>query len=423
MTIGFSKAVGVFALLMMTATPSWAEVFQIDPGPDAEELLQEALILAEPFDVVQIAAGHYDIRNGLSLDVDNVTVMGAGMDRTVLSFANQTGGSEGLMVTGDQTLLEGFAIEDTLGDAIKVKGVDGIYIRGVRTEWTGGALATNGAYGLYPVSSTNVLIEDCVAIGASDAGIYVGQSQHIIVRNCRGEFNVAGLEIENSYYADVYDNMLTNNTAGILVFDLPNLPQTGGHHIRVFGNTTTANNTDNFAPEGNIVGIVPRGTGMLIMANRDVEIFDNDFGTQDGVNLIVGGYPEPFDDDLYNPYPARVHVHDNRFAKSGENFDEGIYSEIIARILGDDIPDVVWDGLISPLRHFTGLSLARSDRHSLQDNVHENDIPFANVNLITDAELPSWHEPKFTMRGFDGNRAPLGAATVVFRGQSYTAGE
>ena len=41
-------------------------------------------------------------------------------------------------------------------------------------------------------------IEHCIAIGASDAGIYVGQSNNIIVRNCEVFQNVAGIEIENS---------------------------------------------------------------------------------------------------------------------------------------------------------------------------------------------------------------------------------
>ena len=41
----------------------------------------------------------------------------------------------------------------------------------------------NGAYGLYPVQWSNVLIEDTVVIGASDAGVYVGQSDQIVVRN------------------------------------------------------------------------------------------------------------------------------------------------------------------------------------------------------------------------------------------------
>ena len=38
---------------------------------------------------------------------------------------------------------------------------------------------------LYPVQCKNVLIDGCVAIGASDAGIYVGQSQYVIVRNSK----------------------------------------------------------------------------------------------------------------------------------------------------------------------------------------------------------------------------------------------
>ena len=124
----------------------------------------------------------------------------------------------------------------------------------IRTEWTGGPKSTNGAYGLYPVESKDVLIDGCIAIGASDAGIYVGQSENIIVRNSRAHYNVAGIEIENSYYADVYDIIASHNTGGILVFDLPDLPQQGGHHVRVFRNKAIDNDTDNFAPEGNIVG-------------------------------------------------------------------------------------------------------------------------------------------------------------------------
>ena len=78
------------------------------------------------------------------------------------------------------------------GDALKINEGENITIRGVRTEWTTGYATDNGAYGIYPVQTTNVLIEDSVAIGASDAGIYVGQSNNVIVRNNRAEFNVAG---------------------------------------------------------------------------------------------------------------------------------------------------------------------------------------------------------------------------------------
>ena len=45
--------------------------------------------------------------------------------------------------------------------------------------------------------SVAVLVDGVVAIGASDAGIYVGQSRNVVVKNSRAEYNVAGIEIGN----------------------------------------------------------------------------------------------------------------------------------------------------------------------------------------------------------------------------------
>ena len=76
-------------------------------------------------------------------------------------------------------------------------------------------------------------------------------------------------------------------------------PQQGGHHIRVFDNKSIDNDTDNFAPEGNIVGEVPRGTGIIIMANSDVEIFDNLMSGNGTVNLSIVSYGDETDDPNY----------------------------------------------------------------------------------------------------------------------------
>ena len=46
-------------------------------------------------------------------------------------------------------------------------------------------------------------------------------------------------------------------------------------HVRVFNNLVLENNLYNFAPEGNIVAKVPAGTGIMILAASNVEIFDN----------------------------------------------------------------------------------------------------------------------------------------------------
>ena len=134
-----------------------------------------------------------------------------------------------MLALADAFTIEDLAIEDTAGDGLRIEGANGVIVRRVRVEWTNGPDKTNGSYGLYPVLCNNVLIEDSVAIGASDAGVYVGQSDNIIVRRNLAEYNVAGIEIENSTRADVYENTAQYNTGGILIFDLPGLSQSGSH--------------------------------------------------------------------------------------------------------------------------------------------------------------------------------------------------
>ncbi|WP_397422327.1 parallel beta-helix domain-containing protein [Phenylobacterium sp.] len=334
------------ALLAATALASAAQArtIAVGPGPDAQERIQTALLDAKPGDTVQFAAGRYELTDGLSLDVNNVTVKGAGPDATVLSFKGQKGAGEGLLITSDQVTVRDFAVEDSRGDGIKSKGADEISFLNVRVEWTGGPKETNGAYGVYPVASTNVLIDRVVVRGASDAGIYVGQSKNIVVKNSRAEFNVAGIEIENSMNADVFDNVATRNTGGILVFDLPNLPQMGGHSTRLYRNKVVDNDTPNFAPKGNIVAGVPTGTGIMVMANRNVHVFDNEISGNQSTAVMLVSYTRTFDDKSYNPLPRDIVVRNNRIGKTGwdPKFDGG---PMIAKMMGGSLPPVVWDGV------------------------------------------------------------------------------
>src|SRR5262249_46470551 len=153
----------------------------------------------------------------------------------------------------------------------------------------------------YPVLSENIVIENCFVSDASDAGIYVGQSQNIIVRHNRVEHNVAGIEIENSINADVYENTATDNTGGILVFSLPDVKVKVGQHCRVYKNKVIKNNLKNFAPPGNTVAGVPAGTGVMILANREVEVFDNDIEDNSNVSVSIVSYVitgKPYKQDM-----------------------------------------------------------------------------------------------------------------------------
>ncbi len=317
---------------------------------------REKLLDAKPGDVIEVPPGKHSFDRSLSLRVDGVTIRGAGPDKSVLSFKGQKTGAEGLLVNANGFTLENIAIEDSKGDGLKVNEAENITIRNVRVEWTGGPKTSNGAYGLYPVKTRNVLIEDSVAIGASDAGIYVGQSRDVIVRNSRAEFNVAGIEIENTINADVYGNTATNNTGGILVFNMPALSQQGGA-VRVFKNKVVKNNTGNFGAKGTPVSSVPAGSGVVVNSNDDVEIFDNDIADNKTANIIVSSvYSTGYKDDKaaseFDPYPERINVYGNRLSGGGDSPDGLDLKALKTALYGlsGSFPDVLFDGYVNKAR-------------------------------------------------------------------------
>ncbi len=343
------------AALLASAAPLAAETHRVDPGEGGAERLQEALILAAPGDVIELGAGRFVLTDGLSLDVDGVTIRGAGMDATVLDFTGQQGAGEGLLVTSDNVTLRDFAVENPKGDGIKSKGADMIVYSDIRVEWTGGPKATNGAYGIYPVESTGVLVTGSKVSGASDAGIYVGQSRDITVRDNIVAYNVAGIEIENSRNALVINNIATHNTGGLLVFDLPGLPVMNGGNVILRENIVVDNDTPNFAPPGNIVASVRRGTGVLVMANDGVLIENNAFENNPTAHVMVVAYTQAFDDPRYNPYARNVIVGPNAFGRGGDDPQLDGKAMLLAAF-GGALPPVMWDGIA---QDDTGLRIAK----------------------------------------------------------------
>ena len=339
------------AAALALATPAWAETHTVEPGEGGQERLQEALILAEPGDEIVLGAGRFVLTDGLSLDVDGVTVRGAGMEATVLDFTGQQGSGEGLLVTSDEVTLRDFAVENPKGDGIKSKGADNIVYHKIRVTWTPGPRAENGAYGIYPVESKGILVDGCEVSGASDAGIYVGQSSKITVQNSVATDNVAGIEIENSRDAIVDANFVSRNTGGILVFDLPNLPIMGGGNVIIKNNLVVANKTPNFAPAGNIVAGVRRGTGIMVMANDKVWIEDNVVRDNPTAPFMVIAYTQPFDDDSYNPYAREVVIAENTVDEGGTDPQlEG--GEMLVAAFGGALPPILWDGIsVDPDTH------------------------------------------------------------------------
>ena len=256
----------------------------------AVETIMEQFIDAKDGAVINLPAGRFEFTQTLSISANNVTIRGAGMDKTILSYKGQNTGN-GIDATGKKLTFENFAILDSKADGLKIQNCEDLTIRRLSVDWSGPPKESNGGYGLYPVACKRVLVEHSYIRGASDSGLYVGQTEDIVLRYNRVTENVAGIEIENSLRADVYENEAYGNTGGVLVFSMPDLPVIqNGAGTRIFKNKIHDNNTPNFAPKGNIVGLVPAGTGVMILANRDVEIFDNTIDNNQSASVIVTSF-------------------------------------------------------------------------------------------------------------------------------------
>lgn len=355
--------------------------FLIDDSPDEEDKALSAFFLARDGDTIEFAEGTFDINTTLVMShKSNITIKGQGLGKTVLNFAGSTT-PEGLSLSHMKGIfIEDLTVLDTPGFMIKVSDSNFVNLTNVRAMWSSGdggmdaevpstldtecvhALSaveafgrytdangltrryivdsSNGGYALYPVLSNNIVLDNVISLGASDAGIYVGQSNDIIVKNSEALFNVAGYEIENSDNADLYNNVAHCNTGGFLVFDLPGINQYG-ERTRIFDNYTGYNNQKNFAP-GGIVSIVPQGVGVLQLGYDEVEFFNNivEFNRTVGYvtvshELVEGKAEHP--DTRMDLYAEGIHIHNNTFTSNGllpQPPDEE------AIICAEDIPDV-----------------------------------------------------------------------------------
>ena len=293
--------------------------------PEEVEALIEQFILVEKGGTINIPEGFYELNSQLILDnIDSVKIIGAGIGKSILSFKNLKTGGEGMKVVGNDLLLQDFSVYDAPGDGLKAQHCENIIFRRVEATWTNGDKSKNGTYALYPVQCKNVVIDACVAAHSRDAGIYVGQSENIIVKNCTAYGNVAGIEIENCDNAEVFDNHAYNNTAGILVFNLPGLIKADAYGTKIFNNKIIENNHENFAStapsnSGNPISHIPPGSGVIVFAAKGVEVYENEIIDNKTVGVVVASFQItqlPFDtENGWSPYSSDIFVHNNTYKR------------------------------------------------------------------------------------------------------------
>lgn len=401
-----------------------------------------AFFVALPGDVIEFGEGTFDLDTTLVMTHrENITVKGQGLDKTILNFETSNS-SEGISMSHmDGITIEDLTVLDTPGFSIKVSDSDHVVMRNFRAMWSDfagnmdpdvpstldveciGTDATstgqftdangqpqtynvdvsNGGYAIYPVLSNNIILDNVIAYGASDAGIYVGQSNDVIVKNSHAMFNVAGFEIENTDRADMFDNLADCNTGGFLIFDLPGLNQYGDG-TRMFDNVSQYNNTANFAPPNGVVAAVPRGTGVLSLGGDDQDIFDNEIrgnSTAGYIFVSLELIQEGLQDYRMDLYPERINLHDNEFINNGQSPqppspDAIKCNQATLDATGQCVPEGVDDGHASLLPALIQLKNANTQyagfgAQIVWDGYQDHDFS-PQIRIVTDSNGRQRHE-------------------------------
>jgi parallel beta-helix repeat protein len=325
----------------------------LSPSADDTEMLQTALIEGVVSgDTICLEPGEYRPTAELSLTAfRDITLKGLGetRDDVVIDFSDQETGDDGIYVTADGFTIENMWIKNSPGNGVVVSADDSVF-RDLKVTWDAGSVTENGAYAVYPTNCNRTTVENVEVVGASDAGIYVGQCREAIVRGNNVHGNVIGIEVENTTIADVYDNTIEDNAVGILAVILPNLDKKDGGQVLLRENQVSGNDRENFAEEGTTAAAVPPGCGILVIGLPDVEIRDNTISDQTGPAVFVASYEifellsaTPSDDPETDKWPKRIYIHGNMFQDVG-TAPTGSWD-----LLGEPpIPAVIWDGRLAP---------------------------------------------------------------------------
>ena len=366
-------------------------------SPGQENEIRAALIDIKDNTEIVLKQGIYKFdKISLQGPVNKVIFRGEDPENTIIDFSGQSSGGEGMRVDNVTDFeIRDIQLRESVGDLLKVKDGKNVRFINVHTIWSGEPDTDNGGYGVYPVLCENVVVDGCYVRGASDAGIYVGQTIGAVIKNNRAEFCVAGIEVENTIDAVVHDNEASNNTGGILVFDHPGLKY-DGKNIRVYRNHVHDNNYRNFAPAANSatgVGNLPPGTGIMVLRTSDVQVFENEIHNNNTMSVGILSYLTVDPNILQNnpefhPIPYNVTLKNNKITKSSQ-FPITVAGHALAQnlvgmhqtltsmgVLGPDqgMPHILYDGIaLDPGENPNGLCIDEAD-----------EITFINLDMANE---------------------------------------
>jgi parallel beta-helix repeat protein len=301
----------------------------ITVGPN--ETIQQAVDRAGHGDTIKVPYKIY--KESVVIDLGDIKFLGIPNEKGEWPILDgEFKRTDGVIAAGNNFEMAFFQVKNYTTNGILVEGATGVYLHDMYIEKT-------GVYGVYPVRSTNVVLERLEATGMNDAGIYAGKCQDVIVRDNVVHGNVIGIEVENTFNAEMYGNHAYDNSLGLFVDLLPQLPSKISLNTKVYNNLSENNNLQNFAPETSNQYMAQTGTGLLILGADHVEVYGNTFKGNNTAAIGIFNLSIIFSSDEIDvgPNPEHTYIHDNTYENNGTK-----PAPLIQGMLGSGF-DIIWD--------------------------------------------------------------------------------
>lgn len=334
------RTLGLLAVALLAAaslaTAAQAKTIKVVAN-GTTEAIQTAIDAAAPYDTVMVPPGTY---SGPTIKVEKSNLTLKGSKAAIVDATGNTYGiTVGTKLTFDENGPEkacpteevknfriiGLTVENADDTGIFLFGVNGFHV-------TGGSYLNNDEYGIFPRCSHEGLINMNSGGGGDDATIYVGVDNGVTVEKNKLTNGELGIELESTDNTIVRSNTLRENTTGIFVIVLPNLPKATTEKALIEENKVISNNRPNpFPPlcnEGepenppgcteeftDDLQLLPSGTGILNVGGHDITIRNN---TVKGNGTVgVGVVENPFGFGSSN----NTTITGNTIKKNGESPD------------------------------------------------------------------------------------------------------
>jgi len=350
--------------VLCTAASAGARTHVVRSG----ESIRDAIAQARAGDRIEVEPGVYregrpgDL-NALTITLDGIELIGKPRPGRPVVLENAGNQGFGIWVSPansagldpesdperppcgvDGSRIQGFRVEGFTVRGFDVHGVHLACVRGFRIE--DNVAEGNHVYGLFPVLSQDGIVSgNVVRRSDKDAGIYVGQSDRVVIAGNLAEENLLGLEVENSRDCSVIGNELTGNTLGIIVDILPGILRHTQERTLVASNRVHHNNRANSADRDDIIAVLPPGIGILLSGADTTRVTLNDVHHNQFAGIATVSLCLAFVLEGAKGCPARLDVDPdpdgNRIVGNRVTANGGVPTHTPLDALSADL---VWDG-------------------------------------------------------------------------------